>query len=141
MRPCMDLISKPEPSALNALRLASEVVSSYVTNNAIAASDLPSLIKATHSQFLALGNQQAVDEKPTKPAVPVKKSITDDHIICLEDGAKLKMLKRYIRTHYNLTPDEYRQRWGLPADYPMVAPAYSRRRSAYAKQFGLGKKS
>ena len=115
-----------------------DIVAAYVSNNALQAKDLPGLIQNTYQQMVAL--RGAPEAPRPDPAVPVAKSVTDAHIICLEDGAKLKMLKRYLRTHYNMSPDEYRVRWGLPVDYPMVAPEYARRRSDFAKKIGLGKK-
>ena len=125
-------------SKLDLLSQATDIVTAYVSNNAISATDLPDLLKTVHSKLEELATDAAQPED-LEPAVPIKKSVTDHHINCLEDGAKLKMLKRYIRTRYNLTPDEYRKRWGLPADYPMVAPEYARRRSDFAKKIGLGK--
>jgi predicted transcriptional regulator len=110
------------------LKQVTQIVSAYVSKNDVAAADLPALIKSVHA---TLGG------KP--PAVPVKKSVTPDFIICLEDGKKLKMLKRYLRARYGLTPDAYRAKWNLPADYPMTAPNYAAKRSAFAKQIGLGK--
>lgn len=126
-------------ASIDLLTQATDIVSAYVSNNAISASDLPDLLKSVHNQLGELA-RDSVDAPRPDPAVPISKSITDRHIICLEDGAKLKMLKRYLRTRYDLSPDEYRARWGLPADYPMVAPEYARRRSDFAKQIGLGKK-
>ena len=125
-------------SKLDLLTQAADIVAAYVSNNAISAADLPALLTTVHQKLGELATEGAEAERP-EPAVPIKKSVTDHHIICLEDGAKLKMLKRYLRTRYNLTPDEYRKRWGLPADYPMVAPEYARRRSDFAKKIGLGK--
>lgn len=125
-------------SKLDLLTQAAEIVAAYVSNNAISASDLPELLTTVHQKLGELAVEGGEAERP-EPAVPIKKSVTDHHIICLEDGAKLKMLKRYLRTRYNLTPEEYRKRWGLPADYPMVAPEYARRRSDFAKKIGLGK--
>jgi len=125
-------------SKLDLLTQAADIVAAYVSNNAISAADLPSLLTTVHQKLGELAVDGGEAQRPD-PAVPIKKSITDHHIICLEDGAKLKMLKRYLRTRYNLTPDEYRKRWGLPADYPMVAPEYARRRSDFAKKIGLGK--
>lgn len=125
-------------SKLDLLTQAADIVAAYVSNNAISAADLPSLLTTVHQKLGELAIEGGEAERPD-PAVPIKKSVTDHHIICLEDGAKLKMLKRYLRTRYNLTPDEYRKRWGLPADYPMVAPEYARRRSDFAKKIGLGK--
>ena len=125
-------------SNLDLLSQATDIVTAYVSNNAISASDLPDLLKVVHSKLSELAEAGTEAPRPD-PAVPIKKSVTDHHIICLEDGAKLKMLKRYLRTHYDMSPDEYRARWGLPADYPMVAPEYARRRSDFAKKIGLGK--
>jgi len=123
------------------LSLTSEIVSSHVANNSVATADLPNLIEAVYSKL----NDLSADVEPVVeelvPAVPIKKSVTDDYIICLEDGRKLKMLKRYLRSRYDLSPEEYRARWGLPADYPMVAPNYAKRRSEFAKQIGLGRKT
>ncbi|KQT52129.1 MULTISPECIES: MucR family transcriptional regulator [unclassified Aureimonas] len=123
------------------MELTAEVVAAYVSNNSLAVTDLPSLIADVYG---ALGRTNAgpaalVAEKP-KPAVPVKKSVTDDYIVCLEDGKKFKSLKRHLMTHYNLSPEEYREKWDLPADYPMVAPNYAAARSRLAKQMGLGHK-
>ena len=123
------------------LEYATGIVAAYVGRNQIPQTDLPSLIK---SVFDALaGVSQPIAETPVagelKPAVPIKKSITDDYIICLEDGAKLKMLKRYLMTHYSMTPDEYRAKWKLPNDYQMVAPNYAQARSEMAKRIGLGR--
>lgn len=121
------------------LSMTTQIVSSYVSNNPVQASGLPELIASVHETLGSLAQAQSV-EPPLEPAVPIAKSITGDYIICLEDGKKLKMLKRYIRTRYNLTPDEYRARWGLPPTYPMVAPNYAQARSAFAKDIGLGRK-
>jgi len=126
-------------SNLDLLTQATDIVAAYVSNNAISPSDLPGLLKVVHAKLGELADASTEAPRPD-PAVPIKKSVTDHHIICLEDGAKLKMLKRYLRTHYDMSPDEYRARWGLPADYPMVAPEYARRRSDFAKKIGLGKK-
>lgn len=120
------------------VELTTDVVTAYVSNNAVSAEDLPDLMKSVYGSLSNLATGDTPFERP-EPAVPIKKSITPNHIICLEDGAKLKMLKRYLRTRYNLTPEEYRARWGLPADYPMVAPEYAQRRSEFAKNIGLGK--
>jgi predicted transcriptional regulator len=122
-------------------RLAADVVSAYVSFNTMSNTELPALIQTVHGAFSKAGNGQA-DKGPEvaqKPAVTIRRSIQDDYIICLEDGKKLKMLKRYLRTRYNLTPDEYRRKWGLPSDYPMVAPSYSSLRSNFAKEIGLGR--
>lgn len=122
------------------LKLTSDIVAAYVSNNAIAVADIPGMIKSVHSTLGGLSSTSAHD-MPTaqKPAVPVKKSVTPEHIICLEDGKKLKMLKRYLRSNYSMTPEEYRTKWNLPADYPMVAPNYAAQRSEFAKKIGLGR--
>ncbi|MBA4208187.1 MAG: transcriptional regulator [Parvibaculum sp.] len=121
------------------LRLATEIVAAYVSNNPMAANDLPAMIRTVHSTLAGLDQAPLQQESDLTPAVPVKKSVTADYIICLEDGKKLKMLKRYLRSQYGLTPEEYRARWGLPHDYPMVAPNYAAQRSKLAKQIGLGR--
>lgn len=124
------------------VEFSTEIVAAYVSHNAISPSDLPRLISDVHAALKALGSEesvQPVEEK--KPAVAVRKSVTPDYIICLEDGKKFKSLKRHLRTHYNLSPEEYREKWGLPADYPMVAPSYSATRSKLAKDNGLGRKA
>jgi len=122
--------------------LSTEIVSAYVSHNALSVTDLPKLIADVHSALRALRHEQAPEApEELKPAVPVKKSIAADYIICLEDGKKFKSLKRHLRTHYNLSPEEYREKWGLPADYPMVAPNYSATRSRLAKDNGLGRKA
>ncbi len=122
------------------LALTTDIVASHVSNNDVPVAELPQLIQQVFDALAKLGGvAPAVQEKPT-PAVSVKKSVTPDYIVCLEDGKKLKMLKRHIKTRYNLSPDEYRERWGLPADYPMVAPNYAAQRSDLAKKIGLGTK-
>ena len=123
----------------NFIELAADIVSAYVSNNSVSASDLPGLIHEVHGalQRITTGVQEVPAEAP-KPAVPVKKSVTADYIICLEDGKKFKSLKRHLRTQYNISPEEYREKWALPADYPMVAPNYAQARSNLAKQMGLG---
>ena len=121
------------------LKLVSEIVASYVSNNPVPVSDLPAMIRSVHATLGGLTGSSAIDAVTTqKPAVPVKKSITPEFLVCLEDGKKLKMLKRYLRARYKMSPDEYRQRWNLPPDYPMVAPNYARQRSRLAKEIGLG---
>lgn len=120
--------------------LVAHIVSAYVSNNSVPAADLPALIATMHSAIVSLGKEPvaaAPVEKPA-PAVSIKKSITSDFLICLEDGKKFKSLKRHLRTAYNMTPEEYRSKWGLPNDYPMVAPAYAEARSQLAKTMGLG---
>jgi predicted transcriptional regulator len=121
------------------LELTTEIVSAHVSNNTLAVSDLPQLIQDVYRTLSAVGTTGASGEKP-QPAVAVKKSVTPDYIVCLEDGKKLKMLKRHLKTAYDMTPDEYRERWGLPRDYPMVAPNYAKHRSSLAKKIGLGTK-
>ncbi|MCK0209055.1 MucR family transcriptional regulator [Starkeya koreensis] len=121
------------------IELAADIVSAYVSNNAISANDLTALIADVHGALHRVGNGETEPAaEPLKPAVPLKKSVTPDFIICLEDGKKFKSLKRHLRTQYNLTPEEYREKWGLPADYPMVAPNYATARSNLAKEMGLG---
>lgn len=127
---------------LDLVEYSTEIVAAYVSHNAISPTDLPKLISEVHAALRSLGSEETVtpvEEK--KPAVPVRKSVTSDYIICLEDGKKFKSLKRHLRTHYNLSPEEYREKWGLPADYPMVAPSYSATRSKLAKDNGLGRKA
>jgi predicted transcriptional regulator len=123
----------------NHLELAAEIVSAYVANNSLAQSELPTLLRDVHDAL----NRTAVGKvsEPAlalAPAVPVKKSVTPDYLVCLEDGKKFKSLKRHLRTQYNMTPEQYREKWGLPADYPMVAPNYAKARSELAKEMGLG---
>jgi len=132
--------SSVEPKTEDLLKLASDIVAAYVSNNPVPVSELPAMIKSVHSTLGALsGSSQSEALTAQKPAVPIKKSVTPEFIICLEDGKKLKMLKRYLRSNYNLTPEEYRAKWGLPADYPMVAPNYAAQRSEFAKKIGLGR--
>jgi predicted transcriptional regulator len=122
--------------------LSADIVSAYVSHNALSVTDLPKLIADVHGALKSL--QATAAPEPTeelKPAVPVRKSVAPDYIVCLEDGKKFKSLKRHLRTHYNLSPEEYREKWGLPADYPMVAPNYSATRSRLAKDNGLGRKA
>jgi len=120
------------------LKLVTEIVAAYVSKNSVAAHELPAIIKNVHA---TLGGFSGGEERtlPRAPAVSVKKSVQPDYIICLEDGKKLKMLKRYLRSRYKLSPSEYRDRWNLPPDYPMVAPNYAQKRSDFAKKIGLGK--
>jgi len=132
---------EPKSSSNELVELTVDIVSAYVSNNAVVAADLPSLIDQT---FSALREAAAKASQPTKDvfesAISIKKSVTPDYIICLEDGKQFKSLKRHLRTSYNLTPEEYREKWGLPYDYPMVAPNYAAARSALAKKIGLGRK-
>ncbi|MCC3245794.1 MucR family transcriptional regulator [Methylocystis sp. WRRC1] len=123
----------------NNIELAADIVSAYVSNNSVPAADLPALISEVYNALLRVGSSvAAAPAEPPKPAIAVKKSVTTDYIICLEDGKKFKSLKRHLRTQYGLSPEEYREKWGLPPDYPMVAPNYAKARSNLAKQMGLG---
>jgi predicted transcriptional regulator len=129
-------------SDVDLVELSADIVSAYVSHNSVSPTDLPKLIAEVHTALKALSSNEApVVVEELKPAVPVKKSVSPDYIICLEDGKKFKSLKRHLRTHYNLSPEEYREKWGLPADYPMVAPNYSATRSKLAKDNGLGRKA
>ncbi|RYD18824.1 MAG: MucR family transcriptional regulator [Lysobacteraceae bacterium] len=121
------------------LELTAQIVSAHVSNNAIGADLLPGLIQDVYRTLAGVGKDQVAPEKQL-PAVPVRKSVFPDHIVCLEDGKKLKMLKRHLKTSYDMTPDEYREKWQLPLDYPMVAPNYAKHRSSLAKKIGLGTK-
>jgi len=124
------------------LKLASDIVAAYVSNNPVPVNDLPAMIRSVHATLGGLSGVDGMDLVTTqKPAISIKKSITPDYLICLEDGKKLKMLKRYLRSRYKLTPDQYRAKWGLPADYPMVVSNYAARRSEFAKKIGLGRTS
>ena len=129
-------------SAEDVLKMTAQVVAAYLSNNSLPAAQISEVIHAVHGSLNALndGRADSVSEPP-KPAVSIKKSVTPDYIVCLEDGKKLKMLKRHLRSTYNMTPDEYRTKWGLPADYPMVAPNYAAQRSDFAKKIGLGRNS
>lgn len=122
------------------LELTSEIVAAHVSNNTLAVIDLPQLIKDVYFTLANVDENQGFPER-LNPPVSIKKSVTPDFIVCLEDGKKLKMLKRHLKTAYNMTPEEYRQRWSLPLDYPMVAPNYAKHRSDLAKEIGLGRKS
>ena len=122
------------------LNLVSEIVASYVSNNPVPVSELPTMIRSVHATLGGLTGATAFDVVTSqKPSVPIKKSITPAYLICLEDGKRLKMLKRYLRSRYGLSPDQYRTKWGLPADYPMVASDYAAQRSEFAKKIGLGR--
>lgn len=128
----------PEPSPNSGvLGLTAQIVSAHVSNNSVAPDALPGLIQEVYKTLAGIGKDPAAPERP-QPAVPVKKSVFQAHIICLEDGKKLKLLKRHLKTVYRMTPEQYRQRWGLSPDYPMVAPEYAKHRSTLAKQIGLG---
>ncbi|MFZ5617013.1 MAG: MucR family transcriptional regulator [Pseudomonadota bacterium] len=121
------------------LQLATDIVAAFVSNNSVTADKLPALLQEVHDAVRALASGGTASAGNQQPAVPIKKSVTADYVICLEDGKKLKMLKRYLRTQYGLSPEDYRRKWGLPADYPMVAPNYAKRRSEFAKEIGLGR--
>ena len=123
----------------NTIGLTAEIVAAYVGNNPVPAADIPALINQVHAALLRVTSGEAQSPaEPLKPAVPIKKSINPDFIVCLEDGKKFKSLKRHLRTQYTMTPEQYREKWGLAADYPMVAPNYAAARSQLAKQMGLG---
>ncbi len=137
----MERETPPAASHDEILRMTAQIVSAYVSHNDLPGSQIPEVIR---SVFTTLNLQKSSDgssaQEPAKPAVSIRKSVTPDYIVCLEDGKKLKMLKRHLRTTYSMTPEEYRARWGLAADYPMVAPNYAAQRSAFAKKIGLGRK-
>jgi predicted transcriptional regulator len=123
----------------NFVELAADVVSAYVSNNSVPSADLPMLLKSVYAALTrTVQGQTQEPQAELVPAVPVKKSVTPDYVVCLEDGKKFKSLKRHLRTQYNMTPEQYREKWGLPVDYPMVAPNYARARSELAKEMGLG---
>ena len=123
------------------VKLAADIASAYVSFNTVASSELPVLLRTIHGSLDSLNHGESQATEDLQPAVSVRRSIQNDYPICLEDGKKLKMLKRYLRTRYGLSPDEYRKKWGLPPEYPMVAPNYSSQRSAFAKKIGLGRRS
>ena len=127
------------PSKNDVLSWTAQILSSHLQNNTVAISDLPEAINSVYRSLAALSSGEAPQEE-IRPVVAIRRSVTPDYIVCLEDGKKLKMLKRHLKTAYDMTPDEYRQKWGLPPDYPMVAPNYARQRSALAKKIGLGSK-
>ena len=123
----------------NFIELTADIVSAYVSNNSVGTAEIPALINQVHAALIRVSAGQVdLPSEPLKPAIAVKKSITPDHIVCLEDGKKFKSLKRHLRTQYGLSPEQYREKWGLPPDYPMVAPKYAEARSQLAKQMGLG---
>ena len=130
-----------ELSDQDVLRLSADIVAAYVSENSVPADQIAGLVRSVHAAMSGLGQADAAPARPAekqRPAVPISRSVQDDYIVCLEDGKQLKMLKRYLRSRYGLSPEEYRRKWSLPADYPMVAPAYAQRRSDFAKQIGLG---
>ena len=121
------------------ITLTSDIVAAHVSNNNVDVAEVPTLISNVYSALSGLGGTETEEEKP-EPAVPIRSSVKKDYIVCLEDGKKLKMLRRHLKTSYDMTPEQYRERWGLAADYPMVAPNYAKKRSQLAKQIGLGKR-
>ncbi len=123
------------------LSLTTQIVSAHVSNNSVALPDLPNLIEQVYKTLSSVGNETPPAPERPQPAVPIKRSVTPDFIVCLEDGKELKMLKRHLKTAYDMSPDDYRERWGLPMDYPMVAPNYAKQRSRLAKLIGLGTKA
>ncbi|HJU19868.1 MAG TPA: MucR family transcriptional regulator [Stellaceae bacterium] len=130
----------PKVAEEELLRMTADVVAAYVSNNTLPTAQLAEVINAVYGSLKALeGHVSEPQPEPLKPAVPIRKSITPDYLVCLEDGKKLKMLKRHLRSTYNMTPDEYRAKWSLPPDYPMVAPNYAEQRSQFAKKIGLGR--
>lgn len=131
-------VQQPQAEAL--IAFTADIVAAHVSNNSVSLDELPSLIQNVHGALTTLGGAGSEPEAKQEPAVPIRSSIKPDFIVCLEDGKKLKMLKRHLMTHYNMTPEQYRTRWNLPADYPMVAPAYAETRRDLAKKIGLGRK-
>jgi len=134
--------NQDQATSMDTLRSVTDIVASYVANNSVPASALSELVKTVHRSLTNLNGapvEAPVTTEKSKPAVPVSRSIQHDYIVCLEDGKKLTMLKRYLRARYDMSPEDYRRKWGLPPDYPMVAPAYAARRSDFAKSIGLGK--
>ena len=123
------------------LALTTEIVAAYLSNNTVTTNDIPSVIEQVFKTLANVNTESAISADRPQPAVPIKKSVHPDYIVCLEDGKKLKMLKRHLKTAYNMSPEEYRERWGLPNDYPMVAPNYAKQRSKLAKDIGLGTRS
>jgi predicted transcriptional regulator len=135
-----DVLINQDSTQLELLAMTADIVSAHVANNTTDINELPRLIRQVHSTLAELSGKSSLRADRPEPAVPVKKSIHDEYIICLEDGKKLKMLKRHLKTAYNMTPEQYRERWGLAPDYPMVAPNYAKQRSFLAVKIGLGRK-
>ena len=133
-------MSEAESGEDTLLTLTADIVAAHVSNNSVAVNDLPNLIQNVHAALSGISGRGAAAEPKPEPKVSIRSSIKPDYIVCLEDGKKLKMLKRHLMTHYNMTPDQYRQKWGLSVDYPMVAPNYAEQRRALAKAIGLGTK-
>ena len=121
------------------MRMTTDIIASFLSHNSVPAESVPDMIKSVYATMKEISGEPAKPEPKAIPAVPVSRSVSDDYIVCLEDGKKLKMLKRYLRSQYDMSPEDYRRKWGLPADYPMVAPNYSKRRSEFAKEIGLGR--
>jgi predicted transcriptional regulator len=135
-------VAKDEGAGQSLIEMTTTVVAAYLRNNAVASNQISEVIHTVHDALKGLSNGRGEPEpEPLKPAVPIRRSVTPDYIVCLEDGKQLKMLKRHLRTTYDLTPEEYRAKWGLPPDYPMVAPNYAQQRSEFAKKIGLGRQS
>lgn len=133
---------KDEIGSKSLIEMTTSIVAAYLRNNSVASSQIGEVIQAVHGALKGLSGGRAEPEpEPLRPAVPIKKSVTPEYIVCLEDGKQLKMLKRHLRTTYDMTPEEYRAKWGLPADYPMVAPNYAQQRSDFAKKIGLGRQT
>jgi len=122
------------------LRMTADITAAYVSNNQLENSELVEIIKSVYASLSSLDSKTVAEDEDLKPAVPIKRSVQNDYLVCLEDGKQLKMLKRYLRSNYDMTPEDYRAKWNLPPDYPMVAPSYAKRRSQFAKEFGLGRK-
>ena len=137
----MPFSENDDDASTELLGLSSEIVAAFVAQNNLPADELPALIRSVHGALNGLGAAESVAPVPArgKPAVPISRSVQPEYLVCLEDGKKLKMLKRYLRSRYAMTPEDYRRRWGLPPDYPMVAPGYAAKRSDFAKQIGLGR--
>jgi len=129
-----------EISNADLLDLTASIVSAHVANNSVAVGDVPKLIQDVYGTLASVSSKEEPEAERPEPAVSIKASVKPDYVVCLEDGKKLKMLKRHLMTHYNMTPDEYRTRWNLPSDYPMVAPNYAKQRSALAREIGLGRR-
>jgi len=137
----MSFTENDDDSGFDLLGLSSEIVAAFVAQNSVPADELPALIRSVHGALSGLGAPETVAPVAVrgKPAVPISRSVQPEYLVCLEDGKQLKMLKRYLRSRYGMTPEDYRRRWGLPPDYPMVAPGYAAKRSDFAKQIGLGR--
>jgi len=134
-------MSEKNPNNGDLLRMTADVAAAYLRNNPLPTAQLTEVIKTIYASLQALDRPDGAAQTSQRPLVPIKKSVTPEYIVCLEDGKKLKMLKRHLRTAYGMTPEAYRAKWGLPADYPMVAPNYAEQRSAFAKRIGLGRKT